>query len=142
MPYATEQDLIARYGKAAVIIASDRDGDGQSDAGVIDTALADASALIDTYVGARYALPLDSVPLSLKRCCVDIAMYQMSADAATATEEQRHRHSDAMKHLKAIANGTASLGLDTPPPEDPRSGSASFAAKAARRFSRESLRGF
>ncbi len=141
MAYASEQDMIERYGESALIVASDRDGDGLSDEGVVERTLADASDLIDSYLMVRYDLPLSQVPGTLTRCCVDIALYLMSADATVATEEQRQRYEDCLKFLKLLAEGKATLGLGTPPADDPKAGSASFQA-ADRKFSRDTLRGF
>ncbi len=141
MSYATEADIIARYGQDAVTIAADRDGDGQSDEGVIDQALADAGSLIDSYLAVRYDLPLPQVPDALTRACVDIVMYQMAADCSVATEEQRRRYEQAIAYLRMLADGKASLGLESPPAEDPRTGSAAFTS-ATRHFTRDTLRGF
>lgn len=141
MPYAAEADVITRYGSDAHIMASDRNRDGQSDAESWATALDDATALIDTYIGKRYDVPLTTVPKTVVRCCVDIAMYQLSADGAVATDEQRRRYEDCMKLLDALARGTISLGLPKPPAEDPKAGHAAFSS-APRRFSRNTLRGF
>ena len=116
MPYATAQDIIDRYGDEAFILAADRDGDGVADTGVADKALTDATGEIDMYVGARYSLPLAEVPALLVKLAVDIAMYLMSADAGSGTEEKRQRYTDALAHLRAISKGTADLGLESPPP--------------------------
>ena len=62
---------------------------GESEPESWSIALDDASAMIDLYVGKRYDLPLAVVPKTLVQCCVDIAMYQLAADAAIATAEQR-----------------------------------------------------
>ena len=46
--YATLQDLQTRFGEDALLIAADRDGDNQVDAEVVEQALEDADAEIDT----------------------------------------------------------------------------------------------
>ncbi|KAB7624325.1 gp436 family protein [Alkalilimnicola sp. S0819] len=113
--YATEQDIIDRYGEEALVLAADRDGDGQADAGVVDRALADATAEVDTYLAARYALPLASTPAVLTRLTVDIAVYRLSPAADAGTDERRQRYEDATALLSRIARGGVSLGLPVPP---------------------------
>lgn len=116
MPYATQQNIIDRYGEEALLLLADRDNDGVIDSTVVDQTLADASAEIDTYVAAKYDLPLAVVPDVLIRLCVDIAIYRLASDADMATEERRQRYDDAVALLARIGKGTASLGLDVPPP--------------------------
>jgi phage gp36-like protein len=114
MAYATTQDIIDRYGEDQLLVLADRDGDGIADQGVTSRALADADSEIDLYVGSRYDLPLAVVPSVLVQVAVDIAVYRMSPDAMTATEEVRTRYADARATLKSIAKGEVSLG---PKPE-------------------------
>lgn len=118
MAYATGEMLVERYGMDAVRIAADRDGDGTPEAAVIEQALADASAEIDTYVGVLNRLPLAGVPEVLSRLCCDIALYRLSADAGQYTEEKRKRYEDAVALLRRIASGEVTLGLPTPPEQE------------------------
>ncbi len=116
--YASQQDMIDRYGPDALLAATDLDGVVAADR--VANAIADASDEIDSYVGKRYSLPLVSVPRVLSRLTVDIAVYRM-ADEASQTEEKRKRYEDAVKLLDSIAKGKVSLGLeadtDTSPAE-------------------------
>lgn len=142
MAYATAQDLIDRYGDYALIVASDRDNDGVSDPGVVATTLDDATGLINSYLTERYTLPLPTVPGTLKRCCVDIAMYQMSADCGVQTKEQRQRYEDCIAWLKDVARGLVNLGLETPTPDEaPARGYAAFDVDD-RVMTPEALKGF
>lgn len=129
MAYASAQDIVELYGQAALYVA-DHDRDGAADAGVVERALASAEAEIDTYIGARYPLPLATVPAFLKQLCVDIAVYRLALSADVLTEEHRRRYDDAIKHLMRIAEGKAALvfpadpdaptGPDTPENAGPR----------------------
>ncbi|NVK42114.1 MAG: DUF1320 domain-containing protein [Oceanospirillaceae bacterium] len=114
MPYASAQDIIDRYGSDTLLMLTDRDGDDQVDNLVIDQAIADATAEIDTYVAAKYSLPLAVTPSVLVRLCVDIAIYRLSATADMVTEEKRQRYEDATSLLKRIAKGEVSLGISEP----------------------------
>lgn len=114
--YATLQNLIDRFGQDALLIAADRDGDGQVDTQVVDQALADADAEIDTYVGQQYQLPLPTVPHILTKLAVDIAFDTLSPEADTATEHRRTRREKAIQLLKSIARGEVSLGIQQQSP--------------------------
>ena len=109
--YATLQDLIDRFGNDAVLVASDRDRDGQINTEVVDKALLDADAEIDTYVGLQYKLPLSTVPRILTKLAVDIAFHVLSPEADTATEHRRGRYDNAVALLRRIAKGEVSLGI-------------------------------
>lgn len=128
--YATQQDMIDRYGEDDLLIAADHDGDGVADAAVVTQGLSDATDLINTYIGERVPLPLVTVPAILKRLCVDIALYLMSKPPSI-TEEKRKRYEDALKLLAAISDGKVSLGASESgePASGSASGGASFTAK-------------
>jgi|Deesub1362B_J571_1020462.scaffolds.fasta_scaffold00591_26 phage gp36-like protein len=95
-----------------------------SDSGIIewakvDKAIQDASALIDSYIGVRYTLPLESIPLILKKICKDITIYELyqqrvSENAISEVPEGvRKRYEQAVAFLKDIASGNATLkGVD------------------------------
>ena len=131
MAYATLEALIEQYGLEAVLLVADRDQDGDIDPDVVTKALADATAEIDTYVGAKHRLPLPSVPPLLVRLCCDIALYRLSSEPGSGTEEKRKRFEDALTLLLRIAGGSVSLGLPTPP-EQESSGEATFTSQPVR----------
>ena len=136
--YATQQNIIDTYGNDVLVVAADRDGDGNADAGVVDEALNQATAEMDSYIAVKYELPLPSVPAVLVPQCVDIALYRLSLDANAMTEEIRQRYEDAVAWLKAIAAGKASLGLPDAPPS---SGGGVQITGPARQFTRDTLKG-
>lgn len=115
MAYATLQDLIDRFSNDQVLLAADRDGDGIVDETVVDTALDDATAEIDSYLAEVYTLPLVTVPALIKRLCADIAMHRLSPEADIATEGRRTRYQEAVSILKKLAKREISLGLATTP---------------------------
>ena len=136
--YATQQDVIDTYGQEALTVAADRDGDGVADPGVADKALADASELMDSYLGKRYDLPLPTVPEVLKPVCVDIALYRMSQGPATLTDEIKDRYRAALRWLERVADGKVSLGLPDSPPS---AGGGVHVESAPRQFTRANLKG-
>lgn len=109
MTYATQQDLYDRFGQSEIDTLADRNNDGTPDPGVIDGAIADAGDTIDSYIGARYELPLASTPPLLTRICCDLTRFELYSDAVP--ELVQKRHDAAIKLLQAIQSGKATLGL-------------------------------
>lgn len=120
--YASRSDLIERFGAVSIdnlerMVTPDK----LPDAAVSVLALADATEEADSYIGARYALPLAAVPEALRRTVCDIARYRLHKDKPT--EEVRTRYDDGISWLKAVAAGKAFLKLPPPsigqPSDDP-----------------------
>lgn len=139
--YASEQDIIDTYGADALLLAADRDNDGVADVGVAAKALTDASELIDSYLGAKYSLPLATVPPALNAACVDITMYKLSSAPGAMTEEIRERYRDTLRWLERLAEGKVSLGLDSAQTPPSSSGMAETSGPE-RVFSRKSMKGW
>lgn len=110
MPYATQQDLIDRFGQAELIELSDRSRSGAIDAAVVARALGDADAEIDGYLASKYTLPLDPIPLPIARIACDIARYYLHDDRVT--EQVRNRYKDAIRFLESVVSGEVTLGVD------------------------------
>ena len=136
MTYATSAQVIERHGADAVLLLTDRDNDGTADSGAIERALEDASAEIDTYLAAKYDLPLSETPAMLVRLAADIAVYRLAVSADRRIDEHRVRYEDAVKLLVRIRKGEASLGLASP-----GAPSRAFVSSRPRRFSRETFSG-
>ncbi len=111
MPYAVRQDMIDRFGETEIIQLTDKADPptGAIDDTVLNEALADADGVIDSYIGSRYTLPLGSVPRILQRYACDIARFFLNEDQAGETV--RRAYDDALKFLKAVADGLVTLGL-------------------------------
>ncbi|MDH4122378.1 MAG: DUF1320 domain-containing protein [Deltaproteobacteria bacterium] len=138
MPYATQSDIVTAYGNDALLLVADRNGDGLVDGPVVDKALADASALMDSYLAARYPVPLVVVPPVLTQVAVDIALYELSGGPGMLTEERANRHKERIKWLKDLADGRATLGIETGQPTT--SGQAVLTAQP-RRWGRDNTGG-
>ena len=59
MSYCTQTDIENRIGPDDLVALADYDGDDAADAAVVAQAIASAAALIDSYLGVRYALPVE-----------------------------------------------------------------------------------
>lgn len=107
MTYATLDDLIDRAGEAELRQIADRNRDSVIDQEVIDKALLDAKDAIDGYIGAKYALPLPSVPPTLRGWSVSIARYLLHRNGAPEHVAQDYK--DAIAALKDVARGLITL---------------------------------
>ncbi len=110
MTYATQQNMIDRFGELELTQLTDRANTGAIDAAVMARALEDADGVINGYLKAKYALPLDPVPLVLARTAADIARYFLYEDRVTEIVEKRYQ--DAVRFLKNMADGSVQLGVD------------------------------
>ena len=138
MPYATEQDMVARFGEDELIALTDRNGSGSIDSALVSNALSDATATIDGYLQARYPLPLVNVPDVLKRLCSDVARYYLYDE--NASDQVTKRHDDALKMLTQISNGVVTLGL--PDADVPESSNTAAMQSSGSIWKREDSKGF
>ena len=126
MTYATQQDLIDRFGQQELIQLTDRTHSGSIDAAVSGKALADADDAINDRISTSYTLPLANVPRSFKRLAADIARYFLYEDRAT--EQVTKRHDDAIKFFDAVRDGKIKLGPDASDVEPAQTGGPSVDA--------------
>ncbi|SLN38105.1 hypothetical protein AQS8620_01423 [Aquimixticola soesokkakensis] len=140
MAYATLADLIERAGDNELRNIADRDRDGVADADVIAAALSDADNMINGYVGAKYALPLTSVPDLVTTWAVSIARYVLHRNGAP--DNVRDDYKEAIAALKDVARGLIALPVnlgDTVP--DAVNGTV-MAVHPAQVFTPQKLRGW
>jgi phage gp36-like protein len=112
MPYVTSQQLVDRFGLDELIQVSnptDPTATAINDTRVAN-AVADISALIDAKLGARYAVPLTSVPLVLQNIACDLVRARLYDDRIP--DRIADREKAALKLLDDIAAGNLTLGLD------------------------------
>ncbi len=138
MPYATQVDMVNRFGDAEVIQLTDRANIGEIDVTVLANALASSEQEINAYLDARYAVPLGTVPIIVRDFTCDITRYRLCGAEVVETEEIRRRYEDAVKFFMNVAKGVISLGLDvSSQAQAPSSGVLS--GNADRVFSQSSL---
>lgn len=116
--YATVTDLEARLPVAQIVQLCD--GAAQASAGYLDItgrALTAASAEVDSYAGARYALPLQPSE-RLEQLTLDVAVYWLQKRRGVVTDDVRASYEDAVKFLRDLAKGMAAL--DQPAGADPQ----------------------
>ncbi|MCK9514063.1 MAG: DUF1320 family protein [Pigmentiphaga sp.] len=142
MAYATAQDMIDRFSEQQLKEVTDPDVETiRTEA--LDRALEDASDEIDGYLEGRYRLPLQSPPRSLRILACNIAMYRLlTLRQIDVMEDQRKRYEDAVKFLRAVANGDINLGLTADHETVQPAGGPTMREGPARTFSRDRLRGY
>lgn len=111
MPYCTRQNLIDRFGVAELIQLTDRGAVGLIDDLVLNQAIADASAEIDTYLAGRYDVALVDVPVVLVRTACQLTRFYLYDEVVP--ELVQNRYDNAVRLLDKIGTGQLTLGLDS-----------------------------
>ena len=114
MPYATVDDMIARFGEAEMVRVSTPDGADMVAVvpAPIWSALDRASAMIDTYLRKGYRVPLDVAPQEIKDACGVLARYDLSSGGQrTPTETMTTERASTIKWLLGISRGDVLLDL-------------------------------
>ena len=141
MTYASQADLVERFGTDMLIDLSDRADPpaGAIDTTVIANALTDADAMIDGYLLGRYLLPLASTPPALNDLAKAIAIYKLHRD--NVSDKINADYQNALKSLVQISNGTIRLNVAGVEPTS--SGATGVkATDRPRDFTPENLKGF
>ena len=107
--YVSQDGYKARFGEAE-LLALAGDGQGGVDEAVWGQAVADTEAEADTYLGARYSLPLPTVPDAVRAAAHQIIRYRLNP-YATEDGPERRGYTEATDWLRRISKGEATLGL-------------------------------
>jgi len=113
MSIAAEQDMIDRFGEDQLAEVTTRSGSINGIvSGVLQTALNDATAEVESYVGGMFETT--NTPRILIVHCAAIAWYRLLGDRAHNIDGAKENYDDAIDFLKAVRAGKASLGDETP----------------------------
>lgn len=127
--YCTEQDLIARGWGEEIAGLSDKAGElgGDVNEAILNQAIADASAKIDSYLVGLIALPIATPSPFVVRCACDITRFylydigvienvRLAYNEAIAFFEQVHLHKTSLLALLGVAplEEPLSVGLQAP----------------------------
>lgn len=141
MTYATKQDMIDRFGTPELVTLTDREefSTGEIVDGVLNAALSEADAEINSYLAKQVATPIDPVPAKIKRLACDIARYRLCKEMPP--EIVRTAYKDAISWLHRAALGQVSLGQDVGPTA-PASAGTPMIDTGGRTFSNDTLQDF
>lgn len=138
--YATKQDLIDRDEQMLWNFAIDRNTDQLNDTW-INQALDQADEEIDSFLGRRFVLPLETVPGILNKVAITIAFYWLGDRDNQVTDLLEKRYEKALTTLKEIASGKRELGLPTiEAPAESSVGKVELIQDNERLFTRNSLK--
>ncbi|EAA7440322.1 DUF1320 family protein [Salmonella enterica] len=108
MLYASAQDMRDRYDNLDALLF--QPGSDTPNEKKLTQALNDAGALADSYLSAKYALPLAVVPQVLVQHCCAIAFYYLCDQQAT--DQARDRYREALTWLREVKSGSIPVGVD------------------------------
>lgn len=137
--YASQADMVKRFGDAELVQATAH-ADVETTTIVEDvlaSALADADAEINSYLGGRYSLPLAEVPRVLVPVACDLARYRLWPVQTSEAVETRYKA--ALKFLLDVQAGRASLGIASPQTTQATAMGGVHLAQPSTRFSRAKL---
>lgn len=139
--YGTQQDMVDRFGSQELVELTDREKPYTDAivAGVVTSALEDATAEIDSYIAVRYVLPLPSTPKMLSKVCCDIARKNLYKDRPLG--EVTENYKDAVAWLTKVSKGIAELDIDGDEPKGDITG-APVLSSPKQIFTRNSMEGF
>lgn len=116
MPYVTQAEYEEAYTADELAQLADRDGLGVPDPGVVAAAIERAAGIIDSYLRARFTLPLAETPDLVRECALRIMRYVLAGDHAS--DRMKDDYDQALKWLSEIRDGKMDVGLtpsDTSP---------------------------
>lgn len=108
MMYASAQDMRDRYNNLDELLI--QPGTDDLNEKKLTQALNDAGALADSYLSAKYTLPLAVVPQVLVQHCCAIAFYYLCDQQAS--DQARDRYREALTWLREVKSGSIPIGVD------------------------------
>lgn len=120
MSYITHSMLEQRVGSAAYAQLADDNGDGVADVEVVDEIRQAAEGEVNSYLAARYAVPVDLAAFSelsglLVSITLDVAEYRLRLRRPPVSMEVLRRRAEAVDWLANIAAGVLALPADGVP---------------------------
>lgn len=134
MPYCTQADILEQLDEDLLVQCTDDADAGAVDTSVVDRAIVDADAEIDSYCGSRYGVPFETVPAIIRKLSVDISIYHLFVRRLSVPEDRKERYNNAVRMLRGVSRGIVSLGAEAPSTDDD-SGPETTVTKSDRIFS-------
>ena len=124
-----------------LISLTDDEDSGDVVSSVVDAAISDADAMIDTYLAGKYSVPISPTPSIVRKLSVDIALYNLFSRRGRVSEATEQRYKDAVSMLRDVSKGSAAITGATDAPEE-RSDDVVIITGSTRLLSRTSMVGF
>jgi len=123
MPYSTLADLKNQLSEDQLIQLTDDENLGVVNQAVIDKAIVDADAEIDSYLAGRYTVPLSPIPPLVARFSADLAIYNLYSRRMAVPDQRKDRRDNGVRLLKMLADRKTTLG-ETPQRAQDQAGGA------------------
>jgi phage gp36-like protein len=137
--YLTFGEFVARVGVDEAVRLTDEAGTGAIDGPRLLAALTDAQAIVDSWLGTRYAVPLAApVPAPIPTLTFDLALARLYRGEPPAGVEAKHQ--DAIRLLKELSTGRAAIPV--PPAPTAASPAPVLVEPTDRLFTRKRMQGF
>lgn len=144
MAYCSEshvQNAVA--GAKRLVKLADYDGDGAADSGVVDDAIAEGDAMIDSYVQKRFSVPVSPIPNALKFMSARMARYYLEQRKGMLTDKAIQAYDNDLRTLRDVSEGIATLGIEPLSTKSPDYvGAAHSDRPTAKAVSRKKMDGF
>ena len=140
--YITQNDLQrAGLDPQKMTQLTDDDRTGAPNETTLNSVIDSSESLVNSYLEARYIVPVVNPPESLKTLTADLTIYRLYLRHESVPESRQTAYDQAIMHLKEIQAGKADLGVATPPPAAANASRAEFSTQP-RVFTRDTVRGW
>ena len=141
--YATQAEVQRHAGgERRLTEIADHDGNGVIDTGLVDLALDEAEALINSYARKQYEVPMNPVPPSIREMAAAMAAHNLKRYRDALTERDLVLHELRMDWLKGLGKGTIDPGISPAPATSGHVAAAATDRPKSKRVSRNNLKGF
>jgi len=124
MSYSTIDDLMKLIPRETLIQLTDDENTGAPVAARVEEAIRQADSEIDSFCAVKYETPFDPAPDIVKKCSVDIAVYNLySRRVEDIPPARSERYRNALRELEGIGRGLISIGTGVVDPPANRDGS-------------------
>ncbi len=143
MAYSTKANMISRIGgKVLDQLVDDTGSDSETEKDArIDDAITDADAMIDSFLGKLYAVPLTSTPTVIIRASVYLALWNLASrrwDVTEAPSTIKTNYDATIAWLTSVAAGAVTLS-DPPPLANTDETASTSVTSTSRRLTRDNL---
>jgi len=104
MAYCSEDDLLMMIPQSELGELTAESGE-VPDSLIITDAISKADSEIDSYLGARYVVPLAAPPAQVKALAVDLAIYHLYSRRSVVPMVRQQKYDAAVAFLKQAAAG-------------------------------------
>lgn len=127
MAYSELADIKNQLDESELVQLTDDEGIGLVNESRVTRAIADADEEIDGYLQSRMVVPVSPVPGIIRKCSVDIALWNLFARRGDSMPETRkERYKNAVAFLVKVAEGKIGLGANDPDGNPPETSGVSY----------------